>query len=191
MKNPAILAILLTLFTVYFQLNDKEAIQIEPNLRCPAGEGSHRLVLGHIETVKMGDDQNIAFEAKIDSGAEVTSLHAEKIHPFTKTIFEENTQKEVLYVQFTTIDDHQKKHHLTRMVSRVDQVKSASGISTRYFFKESLWVKNKEYEIEVNLADRSLLSRKLLIGRNILNQGYLIDTSRSYLLTKSLKTIDD
>ena len=77
------------------------------------------------------------------------------------------------------------------MVSRVDQVKSASGISTRYFFKESLWVKNKEYEIEVNLADRSLLSRKLLIGRNILNQGYLIDTSRSYLLTKSLKTIDD
>jgi hypothetical protein len=189
MKYPAMFMLLLIVpFLTSFQSSEVNSFK-ESLLRCPASVKAQeeRLVLGHLETVKLGESQEMAFEAKIDSGAEVSSLHAEDIHAFTEVIFEKGQKKEILFVRFKTVDDRGHEKKLVKLVSRVDQVKSASGISTRYFFKESLWIKNNDYEVEINLADRSQLSRKFLIGRNILNQGYLIDTSRSYLLTKSLK----
>jgi hypothetical protein len=103
---------------------------------------------------------------------------------------ENNEDKELLYVRFTTEDDAGNAQELERMVSRIDQVRSASGTSTRYFFREIVWIDNTSYEIEINLADRSGLSKKMLIGKNLLNQGYLIDTNQAYVITRALSAIE-
>lgn len=153
------------------------------NNRCPSSINEEKFLIGHTEKIFLGDHKEMAFEAKVDSGAEVSSIHALRIHPFTQMIKENGKNKEILFVRFTTSDDAGKARTIERMVSRVDQVKSASGVSSRYFFHETLWIAGKDYEVEINLADRTQLSKKFLIGKNILSKGYLIDTSRSYLLT--------
>jgi hypothetical protein len=38
----------------------------------------------------------------------------------------------------------------------------------------------------MNLADRSHLSKKMLLGKNLINQGYLIDTTKAYVLTEAI-----
>ena len=169
----------------YFFLDRENTGRHFSNHRCPSSIDEEKVVLGNSETIFFGEDKGLTFDAKIDSGAEVSSLHATNIHVFTKAEKKFNNA-EILFVRFKTTDDKGKTAEVVRMVSRVDQVKSASGITTRYFFNEKIFIHDHMYEVEVNLADRSLLSKKFLIGRNLLDRGYLIDTSQSYILTKAL-----
>jgi hypothetical protein len=159
---------------------------VEP-LRCPASMAPEaRTVIGHTETVFLGDAREMVFDAKVDSGADSSSLHAVEIRTFERSIKQNGVTQPVLYVRFKTMDDLGTERVLEKMVSRIDQVKSASGIRTRYFFLEKLWVHDRAYEVEMNLADRSRLSKKMLVGKNLLNQGYLIDTNKAYVVTQSL-----
>ena len=153
--------------------------------RCPASVADLK-ILGQAETVFFGEDRDMVFDAKVDSGAETSSMHATHIHTFQRNIVEHGTVKELLFVKFKTEDDLGRPRELERMVSRIDQVRSASGIATRYFFRETVWIHDQSYEVELNLADRSQLSKKMLIGKNVLGQGYLIDTSKAYVATQAL-----
>lgn len=155
------------------------------NMRCPASLPVVK-VLGHSETVFFGEDRDMVFDAKVDSGAATSSIHATNVETFQKSVIDNGVVKELLYVRFKTEDDLGRPSEIERMVSRVDQVRSASGISTRYFFRETVWIHDQSYEVELNLADRSHLSKKMLVGRNLLNKGYLIDTQQSYVATRAL-----
>ena len=140
--------------------------------------------------VFLGDDKILMFDAKVDSGAKTSSIHATNISTSLRKVKENNQEKELLFVRFVTMDDAGQRKEIEKMVSRVDQVRSASGVSTRYFFRETVWVNDISYEIEINLADRSAMSKKMLIGKNLLEQGYLIDTTKSYVITRSLNPVE-
>ncbi len=156
-------------------------------IRCPASVGAEeRTVIGHTETVFLGDGREMVYDAKVDSGADTSSLHATEIQTFERSIKQDGRMQPILYVRFKTMDDKGKERVLEKMVSRIDQVKSASGIHTRYFFREKLWVHDRSYEVEMNLADRSRMSKKMLVGKNLLNQGYLIDTNKAYVVTQAI-----
>lgn len=155
------------------------------NMRCPAALPIVK-VLGHSETVFFGEDRDMVYDAKVDSGAETSSIHATSVETFQKSVIDNGVVKELLYVRFKTEDDLGRPSELEKMVSRVDQVRSASGVTTRYFFRETVWIHDQSYEVELNLADRSHLSKKMLVGRNLLNKGYLIDTQQSYVATQAL-----
>lgn len=148
------------------------------------------MILGSSEVVFLGNAKSLVYDAKIDSGARTSSMHALNVKTFSKTIVDNSEKKELMFVSFDTEDDAGRKQQLEKMVSRVHQVRSASGITTRYFFKEQVWVNDRSYEIEVNLADRSHMSKKMILGKNLINQGYLIDTNKSYVMTQSLASID-
>ena len=154
-------------------------------MRCPASVPDQK-IMGHAETVFFGEDRDMVFDAKVDSGAETSSIHATHIETFQKSIVDNGMVKELLFVRFKTEDDLGRPRELERMVSRIDQVKSASGVATRYFFREVVWIHDQSYEVELNLADRSNLSKKMLVGKNLLNQGYLIDTQKAYVATQAL-----
>lgn len=158
--------------------------------RCPASIPDEKVIIGHSEVVYLGDSKELMFDAKVDSGAQTSSIHATDITTFMRKVVENGEEKELLFVKFSTQDDLGNVKQLERMVSRIDQVKSASGISTRYFFVEKVWVHQESFEIEINLADRSSLTKKMLIGKNLLEQGYLIDTTRSYVITDSIKPVE-
>lgn len=158
--------------------------------RCPASVEEDKTIIGHSETVFFGVEKSMVFDAKVDSGAETSSIHALNILAFSRKVTENGEEKDLLFVRFNTADDAGRTRQLERMVSRIDQVRSASGTSTRYFFREVVWVDDQSYEIEINLADRSALSKKMLIGKNLLNQGYLIDTNQAYVITRALSAIE-
>lgn len=158
--------------------------------RCPASLPKPKMIIGHSEVVFLGDDKTLMFDAKVDSGAKTSSIHATDISTILRTVVENKEKKELLFVRFITMDDAGQRKEIEKMVSRVDQVRSASGVSTRYFFRETVWINDISYEIEINLADRSGMSKKMLIGKNLLEQGYLIDTTKSYVITGSINPID-
>lgn len=134
------------------------------------------LHLGSEETVFIGNNKEIKFLAKVDSGAETSSIHAINIKLVTK-----DGQQ---LVQYTTVDDSGKSINQESILSRIGTVKSASGISQRYFVLQMIWLGNKSYLAEVNLADRTQLSKKMLIGKNIIKMGYLINAKKRFLASK-------
>jgi hypothetical protein len=156
-------------------------------VRCPASVPEQvKTVIGHTETVALGEERGMVFIAKVDSGADSSSMHATDIRTLQRELREQGQVKQILFVRFKTQDDLGRELEVERMVSRIDQVKSASGIHTRYFFREKLWIHDRAYEIEMNLADRSRMSKKMLVGKNLLNQGYLIDANQAYVVTRSI-----
>lgn len=140
-------------------------------LREPAAVDSK--LIGNLEEVHFGENKDLQFNAKIDTGAESSSIHAENIQTFKKI---ENGVP-VLYVKFQTRDENFQTRIYTRPVVKIGEVKSALGTTQRYFIREKIWIGNAYHYVNVNLADRSHLKRKFLVGKNILDEGYLINTS--------------
>lgn len=159
----------------------------EGKLSCDSNSQNKDIkILGHSEVIHFGHEGSLVFDAKIDSGARTSSIHATQVETVLRLVEYGDGAHEVMFVKFETEDDMGKKQKLEKMVSRVHQVKSASGVTTRYFFQDSIWINNKKFEIEINLADRSHLSKKMILGKNLINQGYLIDTSKAYVLTDAI-----
>ena len=153
---------------------------------CHSMNNNDLKILGNTEVIHFGDKKSLIYIAKIDSGARTSSLHALNIETSLRSIQDLKGRQEVMFVSFDTEDDDGNKQRLEKMVSRIHQVKSASGVSTRYFFEDTVWINNKKYEIEINLADRSHLSKKMILGKNLINQGYLIDTSKAFVMTDAI-----
>lgn len=159
----------------------------EGKLSCHSRDQNNEIkILGHSEVIHFGDTGSLVYDAKIDSGALTSSIHATRVETLMKLVEYGDGAHEVMFVKFETEDDMGKKQTLEKMVSRVHQVKSASGVTTRYFFQDTIWINNKKFEIEINLADRSHLSKKMILGKNLINHGYLIDTSKAYVLTTAI-----
>ena len=57
-------------------------------------------------------------------------------------------------------------------------VKSAAGIRERSVIKERIEIANKDLKVFFTLADRSHMKYKVLVGRNILRRGFLIDPEK-------------
>ncbi len=157
----------LSLVGNYLSLREEEHAQY----REPASIDSK--LIGNLEEVQFGENKDLQFNAKIDTGAESSSIHAENIKTFSKM---ENGQS-VLYVRFQTRDENFQTRIYTRPVVKVGEVKSALGTSQRFFIREKIWIGNAYHYVNVNLADRSHLKRKFLVGKNILDEGYLVNTS--------------
>lgn len=150
----------------------RENVSAQKN-REPASVVEDSKLIGNLEEVHFGENKDLQFNAKIDTGAESSSIHAENIKTFTKF---ENGQP-VLYVRFQTRDENFQTRIYTRPVVKVGEVKSALGTSQRFFIREKIWIGNAYHYVNVNLADRSHLKRKFLVGKNILDEGYLVNTS--------------
>ncbi|MBA2403298.1 MAG: ATP-dependent zinc protease [Bdellovibrionales bacterium] len=133
----------------------------------------HSKMIGNLERIHIGENKDLQYFAKIDSGAESSSIHAKNIETFQKV---ENGQP-VLYVKFETIDENFLQKTLIRPIVKVDEVRSALGSNLRYFIREKVWIGDSFYYVNVNLADRSRLKRKFLVGKNILDENYIINTS--------------
>ncbi len=146
--------------------------------RSPASLQSR--MIGNLEKVHVGENKDLQYFAKIDSGAESSSIHAENITTFQKL---ENGSS-VLYVKFETEDENSIQRTLVRPIVKVDEVRSALGAKLRYFIREKVWIGDSVYSVNVNLADRSRLKRKFLIGKNILDENYIINTSKISLISE-------
>ena len=160
---------LLSLSLLGYIIPDKHSSSVAE--RSPASLNSK--MIGNLEKVHIGEDRDLQYYAKIDSGAESSSIHAKNISTFKRL----ENGRPVSYVKFETTDENSFHKTLVRPIVKVDEVRSALGSNLRYFIREKVWIGDSFYYVNVNLADRSRLKRKFLIGKNILDENYIINTN--------------
>jgi hypothetical protein len=136
-----------------------------------AGEGK---IIGWIEQVSVTSDA-LLLEAKVDTGADYSSVHAEDIRQFTR----DGSQ----WVEFTLLDQSGGRHVLQRPLERITRIKKkTSGFQERPVVLLEICVGDVKRMAQVNLAERGHFKYPVLLGRSFLSTGYLVDSSAQHLL---------
>lgn len=126
-------------------------------------------IIGKSDFVDLPQFNIKKIEAKIDTGAKTSSLNAKNI----KSEDEKNVEFEVL----------NKKYILP--ISRVAFIKSSNGlVQKRYIIKTTLKIFKKNYFLEFSLANRENMNYPILLGRNFLENGFLVDVNKQNLSLK-------
>lgn len=123
-------------------------------------------IFGWMERVKLMD-ADLVLEAKLDTGAETSSVHAPDPEVFDKDGDE--------WVRFRITNNDGDEHVYERPVERTVRIRSASGTTRRHVVKLAICLGNVKRESEVNLSDREEMSSEMLIGRNFLAGHVLVD----------------
>lgn len=164
-----------------------------PELVCPAPQVVEKIVtkykpapidenaptiIGAVEWafVEPGD---IALEARVDSGAETSSIHAEDIQ-----VLEKDGKR---YVRFSLEDPQSKKPiPLERRLHRTIIVKqNVEGTpDRRYVVRMWVTVGKTRTWLDVSLSNRSDFEYGLLLGRNMLVDDFIVDVSKHHTQPK-------
>ncbi|GLR73760.1 ATP-dependent zinc protease family protein [Aliivibrio sifiae] len=140
---------------------------------------SNKTIVGQIETIHI-KELNSNYQARIDTGAATTSIHATNIK-IVGTDEESDNMRDHLgdTIKFTTYNENGDASEHTGRIIRVSKIRNAQGVERRYAVRMHLEFDGKEKKIAVNLRDRSKLDYKLLIGRNWLEGDYLVDVEKN------------
>jgi hypothetical protein len=116
-------------------------------------------------------------KAKVDTGADNSSLHAFNIERFER--------EGVSYVSFE-IHPRQRKHDPTIMceaeVVMERKVRNPGGrTQLRPVIRTRLNVAGREFETLINLTTRDEMTFRMLLGRRSIRNEFLVDPGRSYL----------
>jgi len=140
---------------------------------------------GWREWVQLPDVGVPWIKAKLDTGARTSSIHAHKIKPFEKDgaawvrfrvrPWQESTDDEV------TIECplHDRR-----------RVRSSSGhVEERYVVKMKIELVGRRVTIEVTLSNRDQMGFRMLVGRQALRRGFVVDSGRSFLGGRAPKQV--
>jgi hypothetical protein len=141
-----------------------------------------RLVIGRREWVALPDLGVSPLNAKTDSGARSSSIHAENIE----------LSADELSVKFTTTDHYARVISCEAAVARTARVRSSSGIARKRVFIQTTAVLpgGFRWSILVSLANRTEMVCPMLLGRRALSGYFLIDPHGAHLLGPRRGLID-
>ena len=131
---------------------------------------SAQITLGWLEPITIIlDSQELSIQAKIDSGADHSSLHAASIKRFVKD--------NQAWVKFTTVNEFV----IEAPIYREAKIKTKLvGFNARPVVLINICLAGIRRQIEVNLMDRAHFSKPFLIGRSALS-GFVIDPNQTQL----------
>ncbi|WP_299569524.1 RimK/LysX family protein [uncultured Shewanella sp.] len=132
-------------------------------------------VLGQTEVMSVSAN-GIVFEARMDTGAVNSSLHALdiKVEGGSAKKMKDNIGKNV---SFTTFNEKGDKETVTAEIIGTSTVSNSQGTETRYAVKLPITFGDSTRKVKVNLKNRTTMDYKLLIGRNWLKGKYVVDVS--------------
>ncbi|MBQ0832454.1 MAG: ATP-dependent zinc protease [Marinobacter sp.] len=162
---------------------------------CPASEKSQgradrlkgKVVVGEVENFYLAGPE-LVYKARIDSGAETSSIDARNI-----TRFERDGSN---WVRFDVpVPGTENFVTLEKEISRRVKVIQASTdeAERRVVVELQFSIGDHEQVAEFTLSDRSNLTYQALIGRNVLRDVMLIDVGKEYAteLPESIRTDND
>ena len=133
-----------------------------------------RKIVGWIERVAL-TTEGLAMDAKVDTGADFSSVHADAITYFMR----DSTR----WVEFTLSDRNAKTLRLSRPLKRIARIKKKTqGYQERPVVVLEICIGDARHPAEVNLAQRGHFKYPLLLGRNFLESRFLVDPGAKYLL---------
>ncbi len=132
-------------------------------------------VIGEIEKIGI-PAINYITEARIDSGAKTSSI--------TGTNLKEKKSLAGKKSLTFTIKVEGKNRELIAPIIKKIKIKSSVSANkdNRYVVELPICIGNKLKVIEFTVANREKMDYQVLIGRNLLIDGYLIDVSKKHLL---------
>lgn len=142
-------------------------------------------VIGAVEWALV-EPANLILEARIDTGADTSSIHAENIR-----LVERDGKR---YVQFSLEDPSTKEAiPVERRLHRRILVKQNTDAppDRRYVVRMWVTVGTTRLWLDVSLSDRDDFEYDLLLGRNLLVDEFVVDVSKNHTLSKKrLKKVD-
>ncbi|MEZ8493122.1 ATP-dependent zinc protease [Vibrio splendidus] len=129
--------------------------------------------VGHIEVVEVN---GMKFPAKLDTGADVSSMNAVNIKRFKKDGQD--------MVSFTYQNNQGDKQEFTKPVIDVMRIKAKKGekVNIRPVVEMKVKLGDLEKEVRVNLQDRSRFEYSMILGKNFLKHGAVVSSDEDYLL---------
>ncbi len=119
-------------------------------------------------------------KAKVDTGARTSSLHAEDID-----FYEDGGVKFVRFSVFPWQKNNTGKKTVTAELVGFRNVRSSSGFQERRpVITADICVAGIDVKTEVTLTNRKLMGFRMLLGRRVLEQGFVVIAGKSYLGTK-------
>lgn len=116
----------------------------------------------------------LEIRAKVDTGAETSSLNCE-----CRNFFEKDGEQ---WVRFSVTNYQGERVWLERKIHRTAEIKRHfGGIQERPVVKLGICLGSVYRETEVNVIDRSGLKYPLLIGRQFLEEEFLVDSSAQFI----------
>jgi hypothetical protein len=136
-----------------------------------------RKTIGWREWVSLPDLGVKEIKAKVDTGADNSSLHAFNLERFSEE------GKEL--VRFDLHPHQRKRKPSVSCIAEVigeRKVKNPGGRSERRpVIKTRLVVAGEEFEALVNLTTRDEMTFRMLLGRRTVGKHFIVDPGRSYL----------
>ncbi|QIR14353.1 RimK/LysX family protein [Shewanella aestuarii] len=136
---------------------------------------AEKQILKQVETMTVAKS-GLIYEARMDTGAANSSLHAIdlKVIGGADKKMKNNIGK---MIEFTTENEKGEKKRIQAEIVDTSTVKNSQGTETRYIVKLDIGFADDLKRVHVNLRDRSHMDYKLLIGRNFLKKGYIVDVA--------------
>jgi hypothetical protein len=120
--------------------------------------------------------QDIMIHAKLDTGAETSSMNAPN-----PELFEVDGRQ---WIRFRVTNRDIESVIIEAPVIRETNIKRHfGGKQTRPVIKLHICIGDVSKTVEVNLVDRTGLEYQLLVGRNFLENSYLVDSGATYTLS--------
>lgn len=134
---------------------------------------SSKQAIGWLEPVVL-DNGKIQMIAKIDTGADTSSINAKILNTFNLNGDD--------WINFELINKQGQHFSLQRKVLRYAKIKRKKASSVkRPVIELDVCLGNIHRNIEVNLAQRTNFDYQILIGQNFLNGFFMVDVEKQYI----------
>jgi len=134
---------------------------------------NEQTVVGWREWVEFPELALDNIKAKIDSGAKTSALHAYHVEPFSK-----GDEPWVRFKLHPIQDNNELSVTLEAKLSDHRNVSDSGGHNElRYVIEAAMIVGGQKRRGEVTLTDRDSKKYRMLVGRNILKQGFLVEAN--------------
>lgn len=140
-------------------------------------EDTAPIVAGWIENIYLSGAKT-PIQAKMDTGARTSSLHAPGYHRFIR----DNTN----WLRFTVRTDKGEEIAIEQPIVRIAHIRRARvGMVERPVIKLEICLGGHRKVTEFTLTDRSNMKYAVLIGRAFLADLILVNASKTFLTTNS------
>lgn len=141
-----------------------------------AGQSTEQQVIGWREHIILPDFGSAQLDAKIDTGARTSALHAVDL------AVENRNGEEWVSFHIPYLGEPRSVRHSAKIFDR-RKIRNTSGIAqVRYVINTTLVLGIRQWQIEVSLANREKMSSDIILGRTAVRQrGLLVDPGKSFL----------
>lgn len=139
---------------------------------------TEKQLVGWREWVTLTDFATTRIKAKVDTGAKTSALHTYYVTPFDR-----NGEAWVRFGLHPIQGCSTSSIECEAPIKDRRQVTDSGGHREwRFVIETTITLRERSFTIEITLTDRENMRFRMLLGRSALQQGYVVDSAKSFVL---------